>query len=246
MSPQLTSERVTSNILNVRRIRREPAEGMATTELRNNILSGSLAPGTRLRQEDLAARLGVSRMPVRQALSVLEREGLVKADPWRGTIVAPLERETIRDMYAFREMVERYVASTLAQRGDLDISALRELVEAGRKATSDGDLSRLIDLDLRFHSRLYDAVGNRVLVDVMRGQWAHIRRVMAVTLTFTGYRKRVWDEHAAILEAIAARDPERAGTLADNHIAAATDMVLKNLGKPESKTIPRVKSKRRA
>ena len=184
-------------------------------------------------------------MPVRQALSVLEREGLVKADPWRGTIVAPLDREAIRDMYAFREIVERDVASTLARRGGLDVDSLRDLVDAGRKATSDGDLSRLIDLDLRFHSRLYEAVGNRVLVDVMRGQWAHIRRVMAVTLTFTGYRSRVWDEHAAILEAIASRDPERAGALADSHIAAATAMVLENLDKTESEPVPRVKSKRR-
>lgn len=184
-------------------------------------------------------------MPVRQALSVLEREGLVIADPWRGTIVAPLDRGAIRDMYAFREIVERYVASTLATRESLDVSALRDLVAAGREATSQRDLSRLIDLDLRFHARLYGAVGNRILVDVMRGQWAHIRRVMAVTLTFTAYRQRVWEEHAAILEAIEARDPERAGALAGSHIAAASAMVMENLEKRQPDAVPKPKSKRR-
>ena len=61
----------------MRRLRRQPTENLATTELRNAILSGSLAPGTWLRQEELAERFGVSRMPVRQALLALEREGLV-------------------------------------------------------------------------------------------------------------------------------------------------------------------------
>src|SRR5687767_9375487 len=120
----------------MRRLKREPAENMATAELRNAILSGSLPPGARLRQEEVAARLGVSRMPVRQALSILEREGLVKYDAWRGTIVAPLERSAIDDMYAFRGMVERYVASTLAAGPAFDMSGLRELVAAGREATS--------------------------------------------------------------------------------------------------------------
>jgi DNA-binding GntR family transcriptional regulator len=229
----------------MRRLKREPAENMATAELRNAILSGSLPPGARLRQEDMAARLGVSRMPIRQALSVLEREGLVRYDAWRGTIVAPLEPEAIRDMYAFRGTVERYVASTLAARPSVEVSALREVVALGRDATSTGDLQRLIDLDLRFHTRLYEAVGNRVLVDVMRGQWAHIRRVMALTLTFKGYRQRVWDEHEAILDAIDAQNAERAGALAGAHMTAATDLVMKSLESRPQEPVAKVKKARR-
>ena len=213
----------------MRRLKRSPAENVATAELRKAILSGSLSPGTRLRQEELAARLGVSRMPVRQALSVLEREGLVRTDPWRGAIVAPFDPDAIRDLYAFRAILERSVAATLAQRGDFDPSPFREIIAAGREATSNGDLSRLLELDLRFHTRLYEAVGNRVLLDVMRGQWAHIRRVMAATLTPAGYRKRVWDEHAGILKAIEAHDVGKAGALAEAHISAATVFVMKNV-----------------
>src|ERR1700687_4911263 len=126
----------------MRRLKRQPAENMATTELRSAILSGSLQPGARLRQEELAARLGVSRMPVRQAFSVLEREGLVRTDPWRGTFVAPLDRDAIRDLYAFRSIVERYVARTLAEQ-HFDTSALDELITAARHAASTRDVTRL-------------------------------------------------------------------------------------------------------
>jgi DNA-binding GntR family transcriptional regulator len=212
----------------MRTLKREPAESMATVQLRNAILSGSLRPGARLRQEELAARLGVSRMPVRQALSVLEREGLVKTEPWRGTVVALLDGETIRDLYAFRAIVERYVAQTLADQSSFDASAFKPLVKAGRSAILKGDLARLIELDLQFHSRLYEAIGNRILSQVMREQWAHVRRVMALTLTVAGYRKRVWDEHAGIVDAIEAHDPEGAARLAHAHVTAASALVMKN------------------
>src|SRR5262245_9329981 len=126
----------------MRRLKREPAENMATVELRNAILSGSLLPGTRLRQEELAQRLGVSRMPVRQALSVLEREGFVRTEPWRGTIVAPLEAESTHDLYVFRAVIERYVAQTLAKQPSFELSAFEPLIKEGRIATAAGDLRR--------------------------------------------------------------------------------------------------------
>ena len=83
----------------------------------------------------------------------------------------------------------------------------------------------MIELDLRFHTGLYEAVGNDVLTEVMRAQWAHIRRLMAVTLTATGYHEQVWEEHAEILSAIDRHDPERAGALS----AAHTDSACANL-----------------
>lgn len=213
----------------MRRLKRQPTENLAATELRNAILSGSLAPGARLRQEELAARFGVSRMPVRQALLALEREGLVKTDPWRGSIVAPLDPDTIRDMYAVRGILERHVARALAEQGDFDASGLKEVIAAGRQATTKGDYQRLIELDLKFHTYLYEAFGNRVLLDVMRGLGTHIRRLMALTLRVAEYRRRVWDDHAGILKAIESGDVERAGTLAERHTSAAAAMVISRL-----------------
>lgn len=198
-------------------------------ELRRAILSGSLAAGTRLTQEQLAARLAVSRAPVRQALSILEREGLVQAERSRGAMVTPREPSMIRDMYQFRGEIERFVASHLAERKDFDPRPLRAVVDAGRAAAPAGDVAQLIEIDLRFHTGLYDAVGNQVLSEVMRGQWTHIRRVMGATLAITGYRSQVWDEHTTVLDAIAAHQPDVAGTLASRHTSAACAVLLKTL-----------------
>ena len=79
-------------------------------QLRLGIIAGDFPPGARMRQEDLAERLNVSRGPVRQALVILEREGLVRADRWRGAIVTPLDVPLIKDLYEFRGAVERFVA----------------------------------------------------------------------------------------------------------------------------------------
>ncbi len=211
------------------RRRKPPAENLAATQLRNAILSGLLAPGARLRQVELAAQFGVSRMPVRQALLTLEREGLVKTDAWRGSVVASLDSDTIRDMYTFRGILEGHVAQALAEGGDFDASELRDVIAAGRKATIRGDYPRLIELDLRFHTLLYDAFGNRALLDVMHGQWIHIRRLMALTLRVAEYRRLVWDQHASIVDAIEAGDIQQAGALAEHHTTSAADMVIKRL-----------------
>lgn len=213
----------------ISRLNREAAEDVATTKLRNEILAGVLKPGTRLRQEELAEQLGVSRMPVRQALLNLHREGLIRTDRWHETIVAPLEPDMIRDMYEFRAIIERHVAETLASRSDFDTAPLRQVVEAGRQAITDGDVDRAIELDLQFHTMLYEGVGNQVLSSSMRHQWAHIRRVMAVTLTLPRFRTRVWDEHAAMLDAIDAHDVRRAVTEAANHMSAASAAVLSHV-----------------
>jgi DNA-binding GntR family transcriptional regulator len=199
---------------------------VALDEIRTAILSGALPPGTRIRQEELAERLAVSRAPIRQALVILERSGLVRTDRLRGTVVTRLEPTLIRDLYEFRGAIEWWVAMTLAARTDFDSARAREIVVAGREAVVAGDFPRLIDLDLRFHTGLYNAVGNEVLSEVMHGQWTHIRRVMAATLTISGYPQHVWEEHAAIVDAIDAHDAGLAGALAAAHTRAASARLM--------------------
>ena len=187
----------------MRRILRErPIAETATSTIRAAILTGELRPGARIRQEELADRLAVSRAPIRQALAVLKREGLLHTERGRGTVVAPLDAVLIRDLYQFRGIVERFVAATLAARSDFAFADSRAVVAAGYEAASSANLRRLTELDLQFHTGLYDAIGNRVLSEVMREQWVHFRRVMAATLAIGGYPQQVWDEHAAILSAI--------------------------------------------
>lgn len=217
----------------MRRIRRSSDLSERVAErLREAIFRGDLGPGRRVRQEELADRLGVSRAPVRQALVILEREGLVQADRLRGAIVAPLTVELIRDLYELRTGIERHVAECLARRTDVDSGALEELVAAGRESASTESPIQM-ELDLRFHTALYDALGNRILSDVMRGQWMNMRRVIAATVKIAGYNRQIWDEHTAILEAIMAHDPGRAGALAAAHTIAASARLMERLAQEE-------------
>jgi DNA-binding GntR family transcriptional regulator len=203
-------------------------------QLRASIIAGDLEAGARLLQEELAERLAVSRAPVREALAQLEREGLVKADRWRGSVVAPLDVPHIREVYEFRGVVERFVAETLARRDDFDVAPWRSIIEAGRAAVNGGDLNRLIELDLRFHTRLYEAVGNKVLSAVMEDQWTHTRRVMSATLKLRGYPQTAWDEHAGIIDAIVSHDSVKAGQRAADHMTAASTRMVETFARHAS------------
>ncbi len=208
-----------------------PLPTRVAAEVRAAILAGALAPGARIKQEALAAELGVSREPVRQALLLLEREGLIRTAPRRGAVVAPLDRQTIRDLYELREAIEGLVAAKVAARRDLDPAPLREIVARGRAAARGGSLARLIDLDLEFHTALYEAAGNRVVAEVMRGQWSHVRRLMGMTLGSAGYRAQAWDEHAALVDAIAVHRAALARAIAARHARAARAHLLEAAGR---------------
>jgi DNA-binding GntR family transcriptional regulator len=202
----------------------------AAAEIRMAILDGSLPPGVRVRQEELAAQLGLSREPVRQALAVLEQEGLVHNGVRRRAVIAPIDPALIAEIYEFREVIDAYAAER-ACGTDFDPKPLRAIVVLGRKAVQAASLGKLIELDLRFHNELYRASANRVVMEVMRAQWSHIRRAMMMTLTAKEYRARVWDEHQAILDAIMARNISRAGKMASEHARNARLFVTGNLGK---------------
>jgi DNA-binding GntR family transcriptional regulator len=212
-------------------IKPEPIASIrAAAEIRTAILDGSLRPGARVIQDALAAKLGVSREPVRRALVILEQEGLVHNGVGRRAVIAPIDPEFVSATYEFREIVEAYVAGRAAERA-VDVEPLREIVALGRKAVKTSIVRDLIELDLRFHNELYRASGNCVVVEVMRAQWSHIRRAMMLTLTAEEYRARAWVEHETILDAIAARDSDRARALASAHARNACGFIAVNLDK---------------
>jgi DNA-binding GntR family transcriptional regulator len=208
------------------RIPVEVLRARVAQEIRMAILRGDLSPGSLVKQEDLASQLGVSREPVRQALLLLQREGLVHAQPNRRAIVAPVDHQLISDVYGFREAVETMVVETLARLPGFDVAPLRDVIGRGRAAVRHGDLPALIHLDMSFHTSLYEAAGNQVIVEVMRGQWSHMRRVMAMVLGRAAYRQKVWDEHEAIVQAIQAGRVAAASAAAGRHIRAARKMLL--------------------
>src|SRR5580704_11654330 len=192
----------------------------AVTEIRTAILTGNLPPGSPIHQEKLAAKLGVSREPVRKALVLLEQEGLVNI-VGRSAMVTLIDDQFIAEIYGFREVVEGYVAAMVAARKDYDPTKLRAILASGYKSVGTKSVDGLIELDQAFHNELYRASGNRVVIEVMETQWNHIHRAMMKDLSMDSFRKHSWDEHAGIFDAILRRQVSRARTLASAHIRAA-------------------------
>ncbi|MDH6148684.1 MULTISPECIES: GntR family transcriptional regulator [Paraburkholderia] len=191
------------------------------------ISSGTLAPGTRITQEEIAEQLAVSRSPVLQALRLLKKDGLVQDAPGRGLLVTPLDAAWISHLYEIRGALDSLAARLAAGRGaKLD----KALITNGRRASKGDDVKAMIDADMAFHTAIYAASGNPLIVETAQMHWVHLRRVMGAVLQSSGQRQAIWDEHAAIAAAIADGDPQRATELTDLHTTRARQNLVERLG----------------
>jgi DNA-binding GntR family transcriptional regulator len=195
--------------------------------LLNAITDGSLAPGERLTQEEIAEQLRVSRSPVLQALRLLKKDGLIQDAPGRGVQVAPLEPEGVGHLYEVRGALDA-LAARLAAAARFAIDS--RLIEQGRRAAAGDDLQAIIDADMAFHNAIYAASGNPLIADSANRYWVHLRRVMGAVHRASHQRSTIWDEHQAIADAIAQGDAERAVLLTDLHIRRAKTNVVDRLG----------------
>ena len=184
------------------------------------ICEGTLAPGARLTQEEIAEQLAVSRQPVLQALRLLKKDGLVHDAPGRGLLVAPLDPGWIARVYEVRGALDGLAARLAAgRRVKLD----PRLVEGGRRAARGRNIKAMVEADIAFHQAIYEASGNPLIGDSAQIHWVHLRRVMGAVLQSAPQREALWDEHAAIADAIAAGDAERAASLTSHHALRASE-----------------------
>lgn len=193
------------------------------------IVDATLAPGQRLTQEDLARRLAVSRQPVLQALRLLKAEGLVVDAPGRGLQVAPLDGEGVAAVYQVRAALDVLAARLAAQhRAHIDPA----LIERGHRAARGRDVRAMIDADVAFHQAIYAASRNPLIEPSAHVHWHHIQRAMGAVLQRSALRATVWDEHAAIAQAIAAGDAEASARLISGHDQRAADHMRRELAPP--------------
>ncbi len=190
------------------------------------ISGGSLAPGERITQEDLARRLAVSRQPVLQALRLLKKDGFVLDAPGRGLLVAPLDAEWTAKVYQVRGALDVLAARLAAeQRFKID----PKLIERGRRAARGRSVEAMIDADMAFHHAIYVASGNPLIEQSADQHWRHLRRAMGAVLQSEPQRESLWDEHEAIARAIAAGDADTAARLSEEHGAQASRTLGKRL-----------------
>jgi DNA-binding GntR family transcriptional regulator len=190
------------------------------------ISDGSLAPGERITQEDLAEQMNVSRSPVLQALRLLKKDGLLEDAPGRGLLVTRLDPVRIGHLYEVRGVLDGLAARlAAAHRADIPQS----LIAAGRAAAAGSNVRALIDADTAFHRAIYEASGNPFIIESAALHWIHLRRVMGAVLQQRAGRESIWDEHEAIADAIRNGDGARAAELSEGHATLARQTLVRHL-----------------
>jgi DNA-binding GntR family transcriptional regulator len=191
---------------------------MAITEtLRQAILHGDFKAGERLTEVGLAKAFDVSRNPVREALRVLEAEGLVEINPRKGARVALLSVDEVQEIIELRAELEGMSAKYAARRCSDEVRAnLQELLDEGNRADASRDVAILTDLNNTFHNQIAMAGKNRFLVGFMKTlnektQWIFANRPEHNIADN-------WKEHAEILQAVISADAEMASVLAKRHV----------------------------
>ena len=191
-------------------------------ELARRILDGTLEPGSSVNQEALAAQLGVSITPLREAVRRLDAEGLVIVEPNRSLTIAPLSVHEVRELYAVRLQLDPFAAGLAA------INASAETVDriaamAVRK-TEETTRGRML-ANREFHRTIYRASANRTLGDLLDRLWDQTDRYRLIALRAEGHERKAEREHKLIAAAIRSRDAALATELMRAHVAATLEVV---------------------
>jgi DNA-binding GntR family transcriptional regulator len=186
------------------------------------ICNGTLSPGERLTQGNVAQRLNVSRQPIHTALQMLKAQGFVRDAGRRGVAVAPLDQDLFRSIYEFRSAIEPLAVRLAAARITPErIAQGRSLIAKGEAMARRKDVGGMIEADMNFHMFFYELSGNTLVIDTMRLNWLHLRRAMGAVLQIESISTRVWKEHAGIVNALSKADVDGAVERMRAHIVHA-------------------------
>ncbi|WP_167138655.1 GntR family transcriptional regulator [Diaminobutyricimonas sp. TR449] len=205
------------------------ASDKAYRTLREEIVGWQLRPGSVLGEVEQSTRLGVSRTPLREALSRLTADGLVAQQAGRGLVVTDVSQSTIRELFEVRRALEVQAARLAAIRGDADEFRALEaefLAVPALLESDDPDRHGYYDLVERFDDALDDAVGNPYLVGALRGLRTHLARVRRLAKDDVARLRSAASEHLLIVQAIVARDPELAEHATHVHLHHALQNAL--------------------
>lgn len=206
----------------------EASQGQgAHARLLEDIRLGRILPGARLRETDLAARLGISRTPVREAIRLLEADGIVEHIPRQGASLRRLGYAEVMELYEMRTVLEGTAARLAARAAsDLELSELAEINATMAAATDAASIARL---NAQFHTGILNAAKNRYLRRAMDSMRRTLMILGPTTLMDPARATGAAAEHAALLEALQARDGPRAEAAMRAHIEAAHRVRLRQL-----------------
>jgi len=208
--------------------RRKASRGdFVRASIRQAIEEGQFKPGDRMRENEIAEWLKVSRTPVREALRLLETEGLVVFEPWRGVVVASLDRHQIVELYEVRAALEGLAAGIAAKyMNDNELQLLGDLIDKCEAATDPLEAAKL---NRRFHEAIYIGAHNRFLMQNLSGLRSSTALLRGTTYAVPGRMDEVKAEHRAIYDAIRRHDEAAASAAAAVHLRQAELARLKSV-----------------
>jgi DNA-binding GntR family transcriptional regulator len=198
--------------------RRPPtAQQFVLEELRRAITSGEIKPGMPIRQDALAEQLGVSRVPLREALKTLEGQSLVVHHAHRGYFVAELSLAELREVYRIREILEAEAVREAMRGGGAVLDVLEEVQEEVEAQAAAADVAAMAAANRRFHFVLFEASGMHRLVQLIATLWDATDAYRSLYYADSTSRTHVIDEHRAVLDALREGRTEDAVRLLDGH-----------------------------
>ena len=182
-----------------------------TARIREDLSSGHLRSGQKLLQEQLAARYGVSRIPLREALNELQAEGLVVHEPNRGYFVAELRAADMREVYRLRELLEaEAIKAACRNLSDVAVDRISELADEVELALSTGDLSTIGPANRAFHFAVFKAAGMPRLIRILNSLWDATEVYRGLYFQNVPNHRHINEEHAALIAALRVRDSRAA------------------------------------
>jgi DNA-binding GntR family transcriptional regulator len=199
----------------------------AARELRQRIMSGELGDGFPLRQDALAAELGVSRIPIREALSRLESEGLVVSSPHRGYVVSALSSEEIRELFELRGLLEpELIRHAIPRMTSADLDAAEAILEQYERGLDSDDVRHWGELNVLYHMALYEPSGRRRTLEMVRGLLVNTDRYTRLVLTLESGPDDAKEDHSGLLEHCRKGAVNQAMALTRDHIQRACANLL--------------------
>lgn len=207
-----------------------PLRDVVFQTLRQAILYGELKPGERLMEIKLANRLGVSRTPVREAIRMLELEGLVVMEPRKGAHVAKITEKDLNDVLEVRMGLEILVVQFASKRiTEKELNDLRAAAEEFEHSMKLDDLTALAAADVKFHEIIYQATHNQRLVQMINNIKEQMYRYRMEYLKDVKVRETLIKEHRQLLEALEAHDVKGAEAFIGAHIKNQQDAIRRGL-----------------
>jgi DNA-binding GntR family transcriptional regulator len=215
------------------------AQEFAYQRIRSLLINGDLQAGQSLRQEDLARAVGVSRLPVREALNRLTAEGLVMLRPRRGYVVTSLNRDEIREIFELRMHVEEYAARLATKaRTQADIDAVEQPLREmeGFDVTTLEQLNRWSECNRRFHARLFQASGRNHVCGIVSKLRDTVAPYIRMLITKPEQVEEARRQHRLIFEAFCDGDVDRAGAASRMHCEYTADFLIHHLDSENEQT----------